>query len=1357
MCSSVPAYPTIYNSFGRIIGPGSPPNLKYGAMNPDASSSNANYPYTSHYLIDFSNFPIPPEYVRILSNEISILDLITQICTEGGYSYYIELLPIRYNGQIYKVIKPRLISKLYLGQNPNTINTFLSANPLATAKTYGKEFRNEPTSSLIVGANQEGVMQSTTIRRYFGLDGNGNIRTGGTEVGSSGTSYPYYIWDISKDLPGFNTVFIKIYLWEMEAAAHSQDSFEAVTYKIWQDVGPTAQNFGFYFNQVSPDWKASFSFDKLDALFADFKDGKTVPLKKGWDISKESNYFEMVFGLRKTLEGAFNYVSDIANTYCGKQFIVPLPYSVSQQEQVQGVVNNTETPCESGWSEEDYILGLNRTLTTLFSDDNSKVRPFALLDANNNETYNTENYLIYESAGPIRDTITRVNTTAPTRQQYVTCGIDSQLVYTNAFSLIGPHVVIVFENPIRKTSIDGNLILARNYLITKGFSISDVDQFIVKMQGADYTNLGIQPINGIPLAIAIPLRNNYITYGPWVYTGAPGNTVTEVDQTLAPWEYGGTDLMNLAGQNKANSIAVNTQTVETGSITLPGYPEKGLGSELLSNAASTIETRNILINNSTGFSTNKKYLNVNAGKWTGLLGPNITNISCEIGEQGITTTYEMRSYTAVYGRFNRALFDRIKLLGQQDQRIRRQQILNRLDFKFTFDKQTDYVKHSVARMASGLTPLTFAAFDALRRSKCPVNVMSGNIYNDATAEGSQEHADVGINKSNSILNEMHSSGYAGKAMMSLDGLFRPVSRNGDGGFPKFNSEVTSDATKITVSDLDPFQSGHDIEILARGATPPSGGKSLYLEGNYADDYRFLAHRGPMVLTGWGYDTNGKPIPNQMDTEAQNGKFKSTGLTDSFRSDYLSNSRAWATGPVDLRYDRDRGVWTAPTSSKSFRMFIVEITEEDNNNKKQRDGQGLDFSGDPPNKWYGEGEDIYTLEFDPKEAKKRKYRAKMITSSLPESADGSTPAGGLIDVYTIDKRMVLDKYDRCLVYLDPVENKYYVVEHFADKKIYYGKVVSHGLNCVNDLNVAIADVIPYTDDFAKPQVGVAEETADEQQVARGKIKVHFFNVRAFSFPFTLNQKIAFAKVNGIFVAIGDYSTPFRFAIGRIIGAASVTASQESGFLVQYSMNAPNEAFPLGASKGPFGGSFGEVPATGIGTQVGANNPTGLGYTPINLIGFAHNTMHHPLYLGQLVFLYLDESCIPEVYSGVGGSTVDPPSALFFILRAYHNPLCILTDISIQGGGGGNQNGCGGGGVTITVKPTTIYLDTAWFDGQNGFANISASSRVCNDVEYECCSSRNANNQNQRKKISKGSFQVGTNLSVYGQAPQCFYPQ
>ena len=84
-----------------------------------------------------------------------------------------------------------------------------------------------------------------------------------------------------------------------------------------------------------------------------------------------------------------------------------------------------------------------------------------------------------------------------------------------------------------------------------------------------------------------------------------------------------------------------------------------------------------------------------------------------------------------------------------------------------------------------------------------------------------------------------------------------------------------------------------------------------------DNFRFSALRGPLVLQGWGYDTNGKPIPNKYDTQynAIRGEFKKTGLADQFMDEWISSPKTWPVGPVDLRFDRERGVWTCPAQNK----------------------------------------------------------------------------------------------------------------------------------------------------------------------------------------------------------------------------------------------------------------------------------------------------------------------------------------------------------------------------------------------------------------------------------------------------------
>ena len=146
-------------------------------------------------------------------------------------------------------------------------------------------------------------------------------------------------------------------------------------------------------------------------------------------------------------------------------------------------------------------------------------------------------------------------------------------------------------------------------------------------------------------------------------------------------------------------------------------------------------------------------------------------------------------------------------------------------------------------------------------------------------------------------------------------------------------------------------SGHDWESVARstlaglsgmnatGGDGLTGTYSMMIAGNdrkYTEDYRFLALRAPLVLQGWGYDTYGKPIPNAKgwpgdstftsgDTPADSGSVHQTGhggLTDRFAPNWLADATNWPVAPVDLRYDRQREVWTVPPP---FRMYQVEAT------------------------------------------------------------------------------------------------------------------------------------------------------------------------------------------------------------------------------------------------------------------------------------------------------------------------------------------------------------------------------------------------------------------------------------------------
>lgn len=229
-------------------------------------------------------------------------------------------------------------------------------------------------------------------------------------------------------------------------------------------------------------------------------------------------------------------------------------------------------------------------------------------------------------------------------------------------------------------------------------------------------------------------------------------------------------------------------------------------------------------------------------------------------------------------------------------------------------------------------------------------------------------------------NTVSQSGYTGVAMMSLDGLVRPVSVSGDGQFPQFTRFLFAGANNNSSPPQPPFikttgvegtggiyqcnllinqyylnplinplgytgvnygnivqhtgryasgSGGHDWELVGQKLAMPSGqhlgtvmgsGSGLNHIDTYSNDYRFLALRGPIVMTAWGYDTEGKPVPNERDVYATvtGGNLSTKFNRDRFMPDFMQKPHAWPVGPIDLRWDRKRGVWVSPQNYKNVK-------------------------------------------------------------------------------------------------------------------------------------------------------------------------------------------------------------------------------------------------------------------------------------------------------------------------------------------------------------------------------------------------------------------------------------------------------
>ena len=140
--------------------------------------------------------------------------------------------------------------------------------------------------------------------------------------------------------------------------------------------------------------------------------------------------------------------------------------------------------------------------------------------------------------------------------------------------------------------------------------------------GVNNLSVTMAPAKYKPWYGGIPQQCNRFTWGPWGSASNFGKAEVQFDTSLHPGIYGGVSNMNRAAMGKIQGdIAAGAMIAsESGSVTISGLPEYKMGSPLQ-------------LYNVSGFSTTN----------TPALGPYITDVSLNIGTNGISTTYRMQT------------------------------------------------------------------------------------------------------------------------------------------------------------------------------------------------------------------------------------------------------------------------------------------------------------------------------------------------------------------------------------------------------------------------------------------------------------------------------------------------------------------------------------------------------------------------------------------------------------------------------------------------------------------------------------------------------------------------------------------
>ncbi|MHA2277246.1 MAG: hypothetical protein ACXAC2_15840, partial [Candidatus Kariarchaeaceae archaeon] len=185
---------------------------------------------------------------------------------------------------------------------------------------------------------------------------------------------------------------------------------------------------------------------------------------------------------------------------------------------------------------------------------------------------------------------------------------------------------------------------------------------------------------------------------------------------------------------------------------------------------------------------------VNSNSWTGIFGPNITNISFSIGQGGITTTYSLRTFTPTFGRFNKLNADRIKRLSI-DRKNRNKNKRTDEYLRGLIDKR---IKHKEKKQKEDAGLFSIGddgrkGIEVITASKVTYLPDTKNFQRDIISQ--KPILDLNA--------DFMSEEFSNRAIMSLDGLVRPISVDGEGNLPQYYHSDISGSGKTSSKGAQP--------------------------------------------------------------------------------------------------------------------------------------------------------------------------------------------------------------------------------------------------------------------------------------------------------------------------------------------------------------------------------------------------------------------------------------------------------------------------------------------------------------------------------------------------------------------------
>lgn len=374
--------------------------------------------------------------------------------------------------------------------------------------------------------------------------------------------------------------------------------------------------------------------------------------------------------------------------------------------------------------------------------------------------------------------------------------------------------------------------------------------------GADNGPLtyNLVPDRAIPSQFNIAQESTRYTWGPWWdWNSYKGQAEVVVESSLTPENYGGYAILNNVGFAFAYVANSEVDGVESGYVSVTDLP---IG---------------------------------NIGERFAVSGPYVSSMSVSLSTGGIRTDYRFNTWTPQAGKLAKYNADRISNIHKSTVR-------------FLQDQRNFFAKPVFRSLRLREGTFAIGQNRPVGLNMGGLNMIGGNLLgNNLNMQGFNVTNGLGPMSQDYA----NSYGNSNEQWISPAEISRTLPETNDDK-PSFIKPITTDHTakfdgnnpSPTAQELNPYfsQESNDFQLAISGDEPTDiNMKNL----DDIEKVRVSAFRAPMIMSGWTYDTMGLPTPADPNDSA------------AFIENVGTERAKWNTGPVDLRWDAERKVFTAP--------------------------------------------------------------------------------------------------------------------------------------------------------------------------------------------------------------------------------------------------------------------------------------------------------------------------------------------------------------------------------------------------------------------------------------------------------------